>query len=1199
MKMIRAIAILGFVFGVVNCFAQSAISGRVLNQADGKPVANASVFISNATIGDKTAADGTFTLHGVKSGKYDLVVSIIGFELYTQQITATGSNIKLPDIMLLSKTMLLSEVKIKPVHDYNRGMYLNWFTDEFLGTSEIAKDCKIINPEMLDFDYDNVKDVLKASSVDFLVIENNTLGYRVKYLLTNFVLNRNRLEKHFSYNGFVLFEQMDGSDVQKKRWLKARQAVYENSTMHFLRALVNGNLADEGFQMQQLSVYYNPERPPDTLIQSKIKYYTNLKAKAANEKDSLAFWVKKSKIKANLLKLNTYPLEGCEIVQKTNQDGLYALGCENDALYITYNKYGHFDTKGRIDNVDDKYNIENSIIKFNNSYALFDANGWINNPESVLISGVWAKDRVAELLPEDFYEAATAKGNGASLSAMATRLKDYAGNHATEKAYLHLDKIRYMPGDTIWFKAYTVAGENHELSTISDVLHVRLFNNQDSVVSSLNVPLSTGTGWGDIALPVTSKTGDYHLQAYTNWMRNFDAGYFFDRQINVGDEAATLKPKKQVLAGNTDVQFFPEGGALINGLRLKVAVKAINPKGVGEDVSGVVLDNLGTEVAEFSTQHLGMGIFAITPVAGKTYQAKIIAKDGKHYTVDLPKAQDNGFAITINNSEADSLSVRIVASDKLFQTKKNTGYYLLAQSGAKVNYTATFKLSAQSYNTIIDKGRFPTGITRFTLFADNGEPLNERIVFIRHTDTLKLGISTPAKTYAARQKVELKLTSKNQDNCNVSGSFSASVINESFEPVNDASENTILNNLLLTSDLKGSIEHPNYYFTNVTDKTLADLDILMLTQGYHRFEWKQVLAADKPPIVFEPEKGLQVSGFVKSFAGKPLAGNKVSLLTTKGGFFKMDTVTNKDGRFTFSPILDENVKYVIQARTANNKKNVVVSLDTLSKGQYALRNIIPVTTDSVKALTTYQQQVKQQLKLSIDKRMIQLKEVVIKDKRSGPPDLLTHAENPDQVISDFPKEGTGESLSSFLGMRLRGIMVKHPLNAGPNEVHFYSTRELARNAVAPVPMMVKLDGMEIDPVIFGSLQLTDIESAEVIRTSGKMDMTTGATEVLYLISNKHPGGKAQQATDVITYQSNGLYKAREFYSPRYDKVNESSSKPDLRTTIFWKPDIITDKDGNATLSFYNADTRGTYRVIVEGIDVDGNIGRQVYTYVVE
>jgi hypothetical protein len=1198
MKMIRALALVGLVFGMFNCFAQSAISGRVLNQADGKPVANASIFISNATIGDKTATDGSYTLHGLKSGKYDLVVSIVGFELYNQQLTITGNDIKLPDIMILSKTMLLSEVKIKPVHDYNRGMYLNWFTDEFLGASEMAKDCKIINPEMLDFDYDNVKDVLKASSVDFLVIENNALGYRVKYLLTDFTLNRNRLEKSFSYKGFVLFEQMEGSDAQKRRWLKARQGVYENSMMHFLRALVNGNLTDEGFQMQQLSIYYNPERPPDTLIQSKIKYYTSLKAKTANDKDSLAFWIKKSKIKEKLLKLNTYPLEGREIVQKTNQDGLYALGCENDALYITYNKYGHFDERGRINNVDDKYNTENSIMKFNNTYAFFDANGWINDPQSVLVSGVWAKDRVAELLPEDYYEAPIIKGNGAGLTTMATKLAAYANDHATEKTYLQLDKTHYLPGDTVWFKAYTVMGEDHQLSTISNVLHVRLLNNRDSVISSLNLPLSSGTGWGDIALPVASKTGDYHLQAYTNWMRNFDAAYFFDRQISVGD-VVQQKPKKQILAVANDVQFFPEGGALINGLRLKVAVKAINPKGAGEDISGSVVDNEGTEVAEFSTQHLGMGVFAITAVAGKTYQAKITAKDGKHYTVDLPKAQDDGFAITINNSEADSLSVRIVASDKLFQTQKNTGYYLLAQSGAKVNYTATFKLSAQSYNTVIEKSRFPTGITRFTLFADNGEPLNERIVFIGHSDTLKLSMNTAAKIYAARQKVELKLTSKNADNRNVSGSFSASVINESFEPVNEATENTILNNLLLTSDLRGSIEQPNYYFTNVTNKTLADLDILMLTQGYHRFEWKQVLAADNNTPVFEPEKELLVSGFVKSFAGKPLAGNKVSLLTTKGGFFKMDTLTNASGRFTFSPILDDNLKYVIQARTANNKKNVVLSLDTLSTGQYAEKNIIPVTADSVTALTTYQQQIKQQLKLSIDKRMIQLKEVVIKDKREEPKDAFSHAENPDQVINDFPKEGTGESLSSFLGVRLRGIMVKHPINSAPNEVHFYSTRELARNAVAPIPMMVKLDGMEIDPVIFGTLQLTDIESAEVIRTTGKMDMTTGATEVLYLISNKHPGGKAQAATDVITYQSNGLYKAREFYLPKYDKVTESSSKPDLRTTIFWKPDIITDKDGNATLLFYNADTRGTYRVTVEGIDVDGNLGRQIYTYKVE
>lgn len=773
-------------------------------------------------------------------------------------------------------------------------------------------------------------------------------------------------------------------------------------------------------------------------------------------------------------------------------------------------------------------------------------------------------------------------------------IEKYSSVNPIEKVYLHLDKQHYMPGDTLWFKAYVVTGENHALSAISNVVHIVLLNAKDSVISRMALPLSLGIGWGDIALPALLKTGKYQLRAYTNWMRNDDPAYFFSQQISIGD-LQVVKAKKQNITAKPDVQFFPEGGLLINGLRSKVAVKSVDEKGLGEDLEGLVTDNDDNEVAEFKTHHLGMGVFAITPTAGKLYKVKITCKNGSRYSFDLPKARDDGFAIAINNTQADSLSVRIVVSNKLFETQKSAGYYLLAQSGGKICYTAGFRLAAQSFNAVIDKKRFPTGITRFTLLAADGEPLNERVVFIQNNDALKLNITSASKSLTARQKVQLSLDAKTANGSNITGSFSVSVISEDFIPVDELSENTILNNLLLTSDIKGYIEQPNYYSTDITDKTRADLDILMLTQGYRRFEWKQVLANKDQQPLFEAEKSLQISGYVKTLDGKPVPNGKVKLLTTKAGIFMLDTVTNENGKFSFNRLPEDSARYVIQARTDKDKKNVMVVLDTPSDYKSLPFRNTSGEKDTIKELSTYQKQVKQQLKLSLDKRTIQLKEVVIKDKKDAPKDIFSHAEHPDQVINDFPKEPTGESLSTFLGVRLRGIEMR----SSAEGASFYTARSIAKYYPNPPPMLVKLDGSIIDPAIFSTLLLTDIESAEVIRTTGQMDMTTGAREVLYLISRKHSGTPIKPSTpDVITYQSNGLYKAREFYSPKYDKINESSSKPDLRTTIYWNPTVIVDK-AVAEFEFFNADTKGTYRVTVEGIDTDGNLGRIVYRYNVE
>jgi len=1180
----------------LTCLAQSAISGKILDMTGSKPIANASVFLSNATVGDKTADDGTFTLHNIKPGKYQLVVSVIGFETYTQLLMVGNGDIKLPDIPMMSKTFLLNEVKIKPKDDRNRDHYYILFQDNFLGTSELTKQCRIVNPEIIDFDYDNKTHVLKASSADFLIIENKALGYTLKYLLSGFMMtDGNVTEKSVSYKGFVLFEEMKESEQQIKRWQKVRQQVYENSSVHFLRALLDQRIGPEGFKVQQLAIYYNPERPADTLINSKIKYYTALTSKTNNTHDSLSYWVKKSKIKKDLLKLNPYPLTDNEIIQKTNQPGLYALGCENDALYVTYNKYGQFEKKGYISNVDDRYNTENSLVKFSSSYAFFDNNGWISNPESVQFSGVWARQRIAELLPQD-YEPSNIKISRADtgLTNIMSAMTKYSAGHATEKTYSHLDKTNYMPGDTIWFKAYVVSGENHALSAISNVAHVELLNAKDSVISQIALPLSSGIGWGDISLPALVKPGKYQLRAYTNWMRNDDPSYFFNQQINIGD-LQTVQAKKNNIIAKPDVQFFPEGGLLINGLRSKVAVKSVNEKGLGEDVEGLVTDNEDNEVAQFKTQHLGMGIFAITPAAGKLYKVKITCKNGSRYSYDLPKTHDEGFAIAINNTLTDSLSIRIAASNKLFEAQQGAGYYLLAQSGGKICYTAGFRLVAQSFNTVIDKKRFPTGITRFTLFAANGEPLNERVVFIQNNDALKLNIMSAGKTFATRQKVKLSLDAKTADHRNITGSFSVSVINEDFVPGDELSENTILNNLLLTSDIKGHIEQPNYYFTEITDKTRADLDILMLTQGYHRFKWKQVLANKDQQPAFEAEKSLQISGYVKTLDGKPVPGGKVKLLTTKSGIFMLDTVTNENGKFSFNRLPEDSARYVIQARTDKDKKNVMIVLDTLSGYKHLVVAELPAEKDTVKELTTYQKQVKQQLKLSLDKRVIQLKEVVIKAKPEPERDPFAHADQPDQVITNFPKE-SAIGLKSFLVNKLRNVVLMDPDNDKIFE--FYSARAIARDVKHVKPLMVKLDGAVVSADTFDSIMLTEIERAELITTTGKMDMTTGAKEVLYLISRKQRGNSKPSTPDVITYQSNGLYKAREFYSPKYDKINQSYPKPDLRTTIYWNPTVIVD-NGATEFEFFNADTKGTYRVTIEGVDTDGNLGRIVYRYNVE
>jgi len=1183
------------------CFAQFTISGRIFNHADHKPVPNTSVFISNATIGDKTSADGTFVLKNVKPGKYELVVSIVGFETYSQSVTVIDKDIKLPDISIFAKIIELNEIRIKPISDAFRDKYLLMFKESFLGGSDHAKDCKILNPEVLDFDYNDTNKTLKASSVDFLKIESSALGYNIKYLLADFaVTNESIIEKKITYKGFVLFEEMDGSTAQKKHWQKVRQEVYENSSMHFLRATLTNHPEDEGFKVQQIAVYPNPERPSDSLINAKIKFYHG--SKSDNQKDSLTLWVKKSKLEKKLLKLYKFPLNNTEIVQRTEQQGVYVLGCDNDALYISYNKHKNFDRQGRLQNVNDPYNTENTIINFNSRYAFFDNNGWINNPESVTFSGAWGNNRVAELLPQN-YEYTGVKNIEADtgLTAIMGKMNEFALKNPVEKVYLQTDKSNYELFDTVWYKAYTVVGQQHQLSALSGVCYAELIDPNDSVISRHILHLNSGTGWGDFVLPVAAKQGDYHIRAYTNWMRNAGPEYFFDKKIHIGGEPPL--PAKQTVQANPDIQFFPEGGELVNGLRCKVAIKAVNTRGLGEDVNGSIADNQGNVVVDFATQHLGMGAFAFTPQKGKTYKARIKTGIGETaFEVDLPKATEEGFILGINNSLPDSIFLKVAANEALFKQKQHRVFYVIAQAGGKVYYTAKSTLEDMVFTAAIDKKRFPSGVVQFTLFGEDGEPLNERSAFIQNDDTLQLKLNNPVKLFAPGQKVTLDFNTKNPSGQPVMGAFSAAVTNESMLPDDEASDTNILSCLLLTSDLKGYVEMPGYYFTNASEQTRADLDMLLLTQGYHRFAWKPILSNTPQPTNYQPENALELAGTVTTNSGKPVPGGQISMIAIKNNFVS-DTTTNTTGDFKFTNLdLPDSAKILLSAKKINNGNNVNIAIKTnyppVIKRNTSANN--PVTEISSATLPDSTRKYRKQAADLRSRRM--LSEVTIKARKvvkRAEPDLtysmnLNGPGHADQIIMSDELDGCVK-LSDCLTLALRGgISIKNGKAYNPRIHGMHQSPIMVVSIDGAVSNNVNLD--DIDPHIVHSVEvLSSVASYSVYG----IDVGGG----VLVITTKH-GGKDYTAKDVasgtLIYTFNGFYKAHEFYTPKYNTFQNNALASDLRgSTIYWAPNILTDKDGRASFEFFNAATKGTYKVVIEGIDDDGNLGRLVYRYKVE
>jgi len=696
---------------------------------------------------------------------------------------------------------------------------------------------------------------------------------------------------------------------------------------------------------------------------------------------------------------------------------------------------------------------------------------------------------------------------------------------------------------------------------------------------------------------ITDDKGNLQVSFVNTLTTSFTAGRMVTNIVLDKSETITKTIPVKATSDNVDVQFFPEGGSLVNGIHSKVAFKAVGADGLGADIKGTIIDDKLNTVASFSSQHLGMGAFMLDPVAGVIYKAHVIFADGSSKDMELPKAVDKGYVLTINTDAPDKLNIKITTSRELLTGNTDDTLSLVAQSGGQIYYAARSNPGSTNFTATVPRDRFPSGIAQFTLFSSKGEPLNERLVFIQNPDQLRLNVSTDKQAYAPEQKVKIHLNAQSPDAKPVVGSFSVSVTDETKVPVDENSENSILANFLLTSDLRGYIEKPNYYFSNPTDQTRSDLDLLMLTQGYHRFEWKQILNDKLPVIAYQPEKILAISGHVTTLGGKPIVHGKVTLLSTQKGFFYLDTVTDEQGRFEFKNLVfSDSVRFVIQARTVKDRKNVQIDLDGITQQGVTQNKTAPDVQASVyDGSSAYLKSTKalynEELKYGMAKRTIVLKEVVIKDTRTTVKHStnLNGPSNADQILTgDQIPPGTIDL--SMLEGRIIGVMFR---NGVP-----YSTRG--------GQMAVYLDGMRLQSGELDMINMADIASIEVLRSvsytsiyggsggpGGELILTSKDGSEIYKDNLKRP------VPGIVTYSPIGYYKARLFYSPQYDDPKTNIPVANLRTTIYWNPNVITDKEGNASFDFFNAGSKATYRVVIEGIDGDGNLGRHVYRYKVE
>ncbi|MES2278801.1 MAG: hypothetical protein V4592_22410 [Bacteroidota bacterium] len=667
-----------------------------------------------------------------------------------------------------------------------------------------------------------------------------------------------------------------------------------------------------------------------------------------------------------------------------------------------------------------------------------------------------------------------------------------------------------------------------------------------------------------------------------------------------GTGAEYFVPVKLNRKDHTDLQFMPEGGALVAGIKSKVAFKAIGEDGTGVALSGSIYNSKQQEVTTFKSVHLGMGEFDLEPQPGETYTAAIKLDGGATKTYPLPAVKASGITLSvINPINSDSLTVNLTASADIPVTE--TVYFLTGLSRGVACYGSSLRIDEHHKQIRLSKALFPSGITRFTLLNNHAQPINERIIFIDHHDRLCVNISTNKKTYAKRDSVGMDITVTDNLGAPVQGIFSMAVTDDNQLKVDSVKSGTLVSNLLLTSDLKGEVEDPGYYFnTALTDETNRQLDDLLLTQGWVNYDWTAAFAPPKTPA-YPAELSYTIKGKVTNIFNKGVDKSGVLLLSKKPSML-LDTVTNAAGEFFFKNIYpSDTASYVIQAKNKNGKSfNVGIEMQEFVPPVFneVNKRIIPayVNLDSSNTKTV---NTRMAYKLEQDKLMGMhaLKEVIIKDKK-----IVKESKNlngpgeADFAMDEADMEKAGKTtLGDILRKNVKGFadrMGRYYTVNGEILILIIDGIPLHKN-IPPGTSPKEFYDTSLD--YFTAEDVKGIEVMHPGRYGGKyfqefMHPLDDPFKFCFIEVTTRPGkGPFYKSTPgVYLYKPMPFIIPNQFYEPKY-ALKTKTVLPDIRSTIYWRPNIITGKDGKAQVSFYTADKPGTYTLLMEGSDMMGNI----------
>jgi len=766
------------------------------------------------------------------------------------------------------------------------------------------------------------------------------------------------------------------------------------------------------------------------------------------------------------------------------------------------------------------------------------------------------------------------KSRSQALFDLNNKVTEYERNALHEKLYVHINKNAYVTGDILWFKIYNADGGTNKLLDISKVAYVELSDNNHVPVMQTKIALKGGMGNGSLYIPFSLNTGNYQLRAYTNWMKNFGAGHFFESEVTIINPLKTPALSAKPTTPLYDVQFFPEGGHLVRNLDNRIAFKVTGADGKGPACMGAVLNQHNDTVARFRSLKFGIGSFMMRPLAGKTYKAVI--KAGNTTVVkDMPEMEQSGYVMrTINSGQSWDIEVRNTDS-----TLSST-VYLMAYGKHATQFAAGSKLVNGAAHFMIDNSKLAGGVSYVTLFDERQRPVCERLIFKRPAKNLLIDAGTDQALYNKRKKVSLTVSSRSRDNTGVAADLSISVF-RADELQNDAADH-IGGYLWLRSDLKGAIESPDYYLENISPESDLALDNLMLSQGWTQFDWKTILAGNKPHFKFLPEyTGPIIAARITNTINNTPAKNITAYLTIPG--------TTNDLYIARS---DSAGQLLFNTRKFYDLREIVIQTNRLLDSTYRIDVTSPFSepgATAVSALTLNEGLKNALMDNSLD---MQVQNIFAANR-------LKQFYNPDTdsiPFYGFPtKTYLLDNYTRFTTIEevLREYVTSIGVSKrqGKFNIRMYNGDQDLGNP------LILLDGVPVfDADKIFRFDPLKVRRLDVVSTNYRYGPGF-FNGIMSFTTYKGDGSTYEIDPHALVVDYEGLQEERKFYSPVYDTDAQiSGSVPDFRTALYWDPSAYTPADGKNTFVFYTGDKPGRYIGVIEGLSATGEPGSKTFTF---